>query len=217
MATLRPKGSPTLSVAFPGRRPFRADVIHLGAEIRLGPIETLPIAVALGTDAFSVALAVGHRIAGLRPTFRLTFHFGLFQFLMPMAAWAVTRQVAQPIRVYDHWVAAILLGVIAVKMLWEAANRREPGEAAGDVSRGLSLVALSLATSLDAFAVGMGMAFLSGRMIYPSLIIGVVAATMTFVGLRLGNHAPRLLGKRAELLGAAVLFLLAVKIALTQP
>ena len=93
-------------------------------------LNVLAIALALAMDAFAVAVAVGLAVSPLtgRHVFRLSFHFGLFQFLMPIIGWLAGRTVAGHIGQYDHWVAFSLLAFIGGKMVWEsrAAARRGP-------------------------------------------------------------------------------------------
>ena len=114
-------------------------------------ITGLGIALALAMDAFAVSIASGLKLAGVTPrhVFRLSFHFGLFQFLMPVIGWYIGRQMAAAISEFDHWIAFGLLSLVGGRMLWEAYSERESG-AKTDPTRGVLLVALSLATSIDA-------------------------------------------------------------------
>jgi putative Mn2+ efflux pump MntP len=167
-------------------------------------------------DAFAVALAVGARRQTLtfRPLFRLSFHFGLFQFLMPVIGWYGGSQIEQHIRGFDHWVAFVLLGFIGGKMIWESVSFDHTAPAASDPTRKWSLIALSVATSIDALAVGLSMAFLQVEIWTPSLIIGVVAATMTATGMIFGRRLGVRFGKRMELLGGLILIGIGIKIVL---
>jgi len=175
-------------------------------------LELLLLAFGLGADAFSVALGVGFSGASGRQLFRLSWHFGLFQFLMPLLGWLLGQHLLGFIQPYDHWVAFGLLALIGGKMLWEAFRPEEEGKApAGDPTRGWSLVFLSLATSLDALGAGIGMAFMGGSLLPACLLIGVVAGLMTLVGMKLGGQVSRRFGKRSEAVGGGVLLVLAVK------
>jgi putative Mn2+ efflux pump MntP len=177
-------------------------------------LTTLIIAVGLGMDAFAVALAVGARRSTLtfRPLFRLSFHFGLFQFLMPVLGWFCGSQIEQYIRDFDHWLAFGLLGFIGGKMIWESLSSDHTAKAASDPTRKWSLVALSVATSIDALAVGLSMAFLQIDIWAPSVIIGIVAATMTALGMVFGRQLGVRFGKRMELIGGLVLIGIGIKI-----
>ncbi len=177
--------------------------------------ELVALAVALAMDAFAVALAtgVGLRTVSGRQTFRLAYHFGLFQALMPIIGWAAGRTFARAIEAVDHWAAFGLLAVVGGHMLWEAL-RGEDGHAKSDPTRGLSLVLLSLATSMDALAVGLSLSLLGISIWWPALVIGVVCAAITAAGLHLGRLAAAAsrLGRWAEALGGLVLLAIGIRI-----
>ncbi len=173
----------------------------------------LIIAVGLGMDAFSVAIGVGAtaRIVSLRPVFRLSFHFGLFQLLMPVMGWFAGVSVAHIIADYDHWIAFGLLAFVGGKMILESFNKEVKVHAA-DSTKGLTLFLLSVATSIDALAVGLSFAFLRIPIIYPSVIIGIVAFIMTAAGMFFGAKLGKTAGKRAEMLGGLILIGIGIKI-----
>ena len=172
--------------------------------------DILILAFVLGIDAFSVALAVGTGGSTFRQTFRLSFHFGLFQFLMPIIGWLLGRNVVSLIQNYDHWVAFALLFAIGAKMIYEAFHHK-PEKTKGDRTRKWSLVALSIATSIDALGAGVGMGILNTTLLYPCVIIGITAADMTLVGIKLGGVISAIIVSRMEAVGGAVLILLALK------
>lgn len=174
----------------------------------------LGVAVGLSMDAFAVAIAAGLTIERVTPrhTFRLAFHFGLFQFLMPILGWLAGHQVAAYIGAWDHWLAFGLLGYVGGKMLWEARSERGPEETKADPTRGLTLVTLSLATSIDALAVGLSMAFLGVSVWLPSVVIGIVAATLTAIGIGFGSRLGPRCGRWAEIAGGCVLIFIGLRI-----
>jgi len=175
--------------------------------------ELLLVAVSLGMDAFSVALGVGTRRRGPRPTFRLSFHFGLFQFLMPLVGWGLSRQVAHAVQAYAAWLAAAILVGIAAHMFY-ASFHAQPTQWATDPTRGWTLVGLCVATSIDALGVGVGMGVLRSGQVGYAVVIGVVAAVMTLAGLWLARRVGPLLGRHAERLGAVILVAVACRILL---
>jgi putative Mn2+ efflux pump MntP len=146
-----------------------------------------------------------------RHTFRLAFHFGLFQFVMPVLGWLAGEQLAAKIGAYDHWVAFGLLTYVAAKMLWESRRSRRP-EMSSDPTRGLTLVALSVATSIDALAVGVSLALVRISIWVPAAVIGVVAAALSAVGIALGSRLKSNLGRAAQVAGGCILLLIAVRI-----
>lgn len=176
-------------------------------------LEILLIAVGLAMDAFAVALSAGATGHGqrVRPALRISFHFGLFQFLMPVIGWYLGVRLQQYIAGYDRWVAFGLLNLVGFHMLYES-FQREPDELPGDPTRGLRLVTLCVATSLDALAVGLSLAMIGQRIWYPSVVIGVVTATLSLLGIHLGNRLRGVFGKRMEQIGSVILILIGVKL-----
>lgn len=180
----------------------------------MGNIELVTIAIALAMDAFAVAIATGVSLKCVSPrqTFRLAWHFGLFQALMPILGWYLGGTVSSYIEAYDHWIAFGLLGYIGYKMIREAFE--DEGECQNDPTKGMSLVVLSVATSIDALAVGLSLSMLGISVWWPSLIIGIVATLFTVIGLQFGKTAAKAhsIGKYAELLGGSVLICIGLKI-----
>jgi putative Mn2+ efflux pump MntP len=179
----------------------------------MGPLEIGLLAVALAMDACAVSLGVGAagRAAGMRPVFRLSFHFGLFQFLMPVLGWLAGSTLASLIAAADHWVAFALLSFVGGRMIL-AASSDEPRRVAPDPSRGLTLVLLALATSIDAFAVGLSLALVGVSIWLPSAVIGLVTAALSLVALKAGARLGRVFGRRMEVLGGLVLIGIGVRI-----
>jgi putative Mn2+ efflux pump MntP len=137
---------------------------------------------------------------------------------MPVLGWFAGTQLAAYISSYDHWLAFGLLSFIGGKMLWEARSDEEP-DCRTDPTRGWMLITLSLATSMDALAVGLSMAFLRVSVWFPSVIIGLVAAVLTAVGIRLGsfgNRFGRRWGHWAEIAGGLVLLAIGLDILLSH-
>ncbi|MCC7196512.1 MAG: manganese efflux pump [Gemmatimonadaceae bacterium] len=179
--------------------------------------EILLIALGLAMDAFAVCLGAGTtgHINGPRPVFRLSFHFGLFQLLMPLVGWLLGSGFSRWIAPVDHWIALGLLGFVGVRMV--LSGLRPGGETrSADPSRGATLVLLSVATSIDALAVGLTLAMLRVRIVYPAVVIGVVAALMSLLGLAVGVRLGRRLGPRMEVVGGLVLIAIGVRVLLTH-
>ena len=166
-------------------------------------------------DAFSVAIATGGilGVVGRRQTFRLAFHFGLFQFMMPVIGWFAGVAVESLIADFDHWIALALLAYVGGKMIYESIVDGGD-EARGDPTRGMSLIALSVATSIDALAVGLSLGLIGVDVFGPAIVIGVVAAAMTALGLQIGRFAGRWLGPWMERVGGVVLIAIGVRIVL---
>jgi len=187
-------------------------------------LRIIAIAVGLGLDAMSVCIGLGVRWHGARQKFRLAWHMGLFQFLMPVAGWLAGRQLAELLRSVGSYVAAALVFAIGAKMLCEAIRSR-PGAVEQraeetvehalraerrDPTRGWSLVALSIATSLDALVVGFSLGLRGERIWQASLVIGIVAGLMALVGVIIGKRIGKVFGRAAEIGGGLVLMALGV-------
>lgn len=169
----------------------------------------LLIALALAVDAFAVALATGACLprVTLRQTFRLTWHFGLFQAGMSLTGWAAGLTFRPLIESFDHWLAFALLLGVGGHMIREALRTQPEQCSPNDPTRGWSLLLLSVATSLDALAVGLSLALLKVEIWLPALLIGLVAALLTGVGLHLGRllKSASRLGTATEVAGGLVL------------
>jgi len=179
-------------------------------------ITLIGIAVALAMDAFAVALATGLALPMMngRHLFRLGFHFGLFQALMPILGWLAGISIQAWIADYDHWIAFGLLGFVGSKMIHDAFADHDEDDRGRDPTRGWSLVMLSMATSIDALAVGLTLAMLNVSVWVPSLVIGLVAGVLTVVGMLLGRRISGIWGKRVEVIGGLTLCGIGVKILL---
>jgi manganese efflux pump family protein len=174
--------------------------------------EIFIIAFALALDAFAVAIAAGTFFGKVtrRQNFRLSFHFGLFQFLMPIIGWLCGSELVRFIADYDHWIAFFVLSAIGCRMIYNAVNLNQ--NISKDISRGWSLVGLSVATSLDALAVGFSLGIIQQEIVFPSIIIGLVASSMTIIGLKSGEKLSQKYGIRAQTLAGLVLIGIGIKI-----
>lgn len=174
--------------------------------------EIILIAVSLAMDAFAVSVAAG--TAGRlsrRAIFRLSFHFGLFQFLMPVIGWYMGSRIAPLVSAVDHWLAFGLLIFVGLRMI--RGSLEPPSEKMiKDPSRGMTLVMLSIATSIDALAVGFSLAMIDVGIWYPSIMIGVITSAMSIAGIRLGRVFGRRFGLRMEAAGGIVLVAIGVRI-----
>ena len=179
----------------------------------------IAIAVALAMDAFAVSIAVGISLKQVRPrqAFRLSFHFGLFQALMPLLGWSAGVQLRDFIESYSHLIAFALLAYVGTNMIREAFSEDEDEDThKKDPTKGMSLVMLSVATSIDALAVGFSLSLLKLSIIFPVIVIGFVALGFTLLGLFLGKKAAGVsfISKPAEILGGIVLWGIGIKIIL---
>ena len=176
--------------------------------------ELIGISVGLGMDAFAVAVAASIVLGAVnrRQTVRLAFHFGLFQALMPILGWAATLAFADAVTGWSHWVAFALLALIGGRALVEGLRGGDEPLGPGDPSKGLRMVTLSVAVSIDALAAGVSFAMLGIVVWGPAAMIGVTTAAMTLVGLALGVRLGAALGHRSAIVGGLILMGIGVKI-----
>jgi len=167
-------------------------------------------------DAFAVSVASGVclRTVSIRQTFRLSWHFGFFQAMMPVIGWAGGIMIRSALNTYAHWVAFALLGMVALKMIRDAFEDTPTETSRQDPTRGFSLVMLSVATSIDALAVGFSISMLKTAIWLPAAVIGLVAGGFTAAGLHLGCRigAISCLRRFAEIIGGMVLMGIGIRI-----
>ncbi len=175
----------------------------------------LLIAVGLAMDAFAVSVAEGialQKVTGGH-ALRVALHFGFFQALMPVVGWLAGTSLRAFVGAFDHWIAFGLLVLIGGKMIADTFVGFETGDPRPP-SRGGRLLVLSVATSIDALAVGVSLAMLRVNVWEPALVIGVVTGILCAIGIHLGDRVGSRLGRRAELVGGIVLCLIGVRILL---
>ena len=163
-------------------------------------------------DAFAVSTACGVQIGAVRYGFvlRVALAFGFFQFIMPVIGWYAGSTFSTWVQAVDHWIAFGLLGVIGARMIWQSfRDDKSPGK---DPTRGWNLLVLAIATSIDALAVGLSLAFLNTSIWFPSLVIGIVAAVLSAIGALFGCRLGHRFGVWAERAGGLVLIGIGVRI-----
>lgn len=173
------------------------------------------IGVGLSMDCFAVSLAIGITTKAklLNAAMIIALCFGIFQTGMTLLGWAAGTHLTELIADYDHWVAFLLLTIIGIKMVIE--GWREGGEQAPvDVMQLVPVIVLSVATSIDALAVGVSFAFLQVEILVPALIIGIVAFVCSFAGVLSGTRLASVLGNRVEIIGGVILLTIGLKILL---
>jgi len=181
-------------------------------------LSVLLIALGLSADCFAVAVSASVFMTAVSPLqiLRTSFAFGLFQAVMPILGWLAGRTVVDLIAEYDHWVAFVLLVAIGGRMIWESFHSRGSKHEQIDITKGFILLTLSVATSIDALAVGLSFAFLRVDIALASLTIGITAFVVTAIGFFLGRKAGNLIGRRAEAIGGMILIGIGLRIILAH-
>ena len=175
-------------------------------------ISIILIAIGLSMDSFAVSVTNGLTIANLtiRKILTISFSLALFQGLMPLLGWYAGMGIERYIQEIDHWVAFVLLGIIGIKMIYEGLNKSENANVSE--LNPMTLLTQSLATSIDAFVVGISFALLGWAIIKPILIIGVTTLIFSLIGLQVGQYLGRKAGKSATIIGGLVLIGIGTKI-----
>ena len=166
----------------------------------------------MARDLFSVGAALGLTHRSGRQTFRLAFHFGLFQALLPLLGAMLGTTLLPQVEKWDHWIAFGLLVFLGARMIRHAHEGGRKRVADRDLTRGWSLVGFSVAVSIDALAAGVTLPA-AGAPILPSVItIGLVAGLSTVVAVRLAARIAERLGARIEVAAGFVLIGLGFKV-----
>jgi putative Mn2+ efflux pump MntP len=175
------------------------------------------LGIGLAMDAFAVSLGVGtgQSAPGRRSKIRLAFHFGIFQGLMTFLGWLGGITIVSFISAIDHWIAFTLLLYVGVRMIRSGLHSEEQ-TFSRDPSKGGLMVLLSLATSMDALAVGLSMAVLGSPVIIPALVIGLVTFGISLLGIFSGHRLGMKFGKRMEITGGLILIAIGLRILWTH-
>ena len=175
------------------------------------------VAVGLAMDAFAVSLGAGTsgQVEGLRSKARLAFHFGWFQAMMTILGWFLGSTVERYVSAFDHWIAFALLAYVGINMI-RSGLKPEEEIFPQNPSKGRTMVILSVATSIDAMAVGMSMALIGSSVWMPALIIGVVTLALSAFGLQMGCRLGEKFGKRVEILGGLILLGIGLRVVITH-
>ncbi len=171
------------------------------------------IAVGLSMDSLAVAITSGLTIrqARFQQALRIAMFFGLFQALMPMVGWLAGLSLRGWIAGVDHWAAFGLLTIIGVKMIVESFKPKDSSHVSGTLPLPVLLM-LSVATSIDALAVGLSLSFLKTPIVGPALLIGAVTFSISLLGGLIGSRAGERFGNRIEALGGLILVGIGTKI-----
>ncbi len=181
----------------------------------MDPLTLFGVAAALGMDALAVAAAVSAALAIFtkRHTFRLVWHFGLFQAMMTTLGWLGGATLSSITYGFNNWIAVCVLCLLGANMIRQSFREEERVEGF-DPTRGWSLVGLSVATSIDAFAAGMSLGLVDAPIVWPSALIGVMAAILTYIGILIGRRVGSHLGEWAERIGGLALIALGLRVAI---
>jgi putative Mn2+ efflux pump MntP len=171
------------------------------------------IGIGLSMDCFAVSLAIGTttKTRLIHAAAITAIFFGAFQAGMTAIGWLAGSSIIGFISDYDHWIAFILLALVGGKMIWEGISGEEEG-AHIEVIQLIPVIVLSLATSIDALAVGVSFGVLQTAVLIPAIIIGAVCFVISFAGVMLGERLEDILGHKMEIIGGLILILIGINI-----
>jgi putative Mn2+ efflux pump MntP len=169
-------------------------------------------------DCLAVAIAGSISMPGVshRQILRVALAFGLFQFGMLVAGWYAGQTVVEIVENYDHWIAFGLLLLVGAHMLWEAIHGEEENPKRTDITKGIPLLTLSIATSIDSLGVGLSLAFVESKVWLAALIVGSVCFLITAAGFYTGRRIGGWVGRWADAIGGLVLIGIGARILITH-
>ncbi len=172
----------------------------------------LLVALGLSVDSFAVSVANGLAIKNISwvEKLKIAITLSVFQALMPLIGWYAGIEIADYIKEIDHWVAFILLSIIGLKMIYDTLS--DDDDKGNETLTNSKLIAQSIATSIDAFAVGISFALIDINIVMPVIIIGVITFLASIIGLQVGKFMGARFGKFIEIFGGIVLISIGVKI-----
>jgi putative Mn2+ efflux pump MntP len=172
------------------------------------------LGIGLSMDCFAVSLAVGSTIRSrlIYAAAIIALSFGAFQSGMMVIGWGAGLSFIRIISAFDHWAAFFLLAIVGGKMIWEGIRGDEDVEPRFEVIRIIPLIVLSLATSIDALAVGISFGLLQNAIVVPALIIGTICLGISFAGVLSGEQLEAILGNKTEIVGGLILILIGIRI-----
>jgi manganese efflux pump family protein len=188
----------------------------------MGITTIIIIALGLSMDAFAVSVTNGIAIKNIKmkDILKMGIVFGGFQAVMPLAGWLIGFRLSEFITRYDHWIAFILLGSLGAKMIYDAIKERKKHVEKNDGNRDIEsnaldnkvLILLAVATSIDALAVGISMAFLKVSILKAVFIIGIVTFIMSVTGANTGKRFGHIFQHKAKIIGGIILIIIGIRI-----
>jgi putative Mn2+ efflux pump MntP len=176
----------------------------------LNPISLFFLAMAMSTDAFAAAVAKGATLHNPRwsQALRTGLIFGVIEAITPVIGWLLGRAASSFVQSWDHWIAFTLLLLLGVHMIYNGCKADEEEEEKTTHHSFFLLATTAVATSIDALAVGVGLAFINVNIFLAAAAIGIATTTMVTLGTMLGRVLGTLAGRRAEIAGGVVLMLI---------
>lgn len=176
-------------------------------------LELILFAIGLSFDTFAVSVTAGYVTNNIRflQASKVAVVLGLFQALMPVLGWFLGINVRDFIEEFDHWIAFALLAFIGIKMIYESLKKEE-NQKDINIFKPLILIGMALATSIDAFVVGVSFALMEVNIWTAILIIFITTYLFAMLGMLIGKKAGKWFGKKMEIIGGLILIGLGLKV-----
>jgi putative Mn2+ efflux pump MntP len=173
----------------------------------MNPIALLLLAFAMSTDAFAAAIGKGASLKNPRfpEALRIGLIFGLVETITPLIGWVIGKSASSYVEAWDHWIAFSLLLALGLHMIYEGLKPDEPGVEKPNTQSFFKLCLTAVGTSIDAMAVGVGLAFIDVNIWLAAALIGLATTVMVTLGVMLGRVVGSVLGHRAEIFGGLTL------------
>lgn len=180
----------------------------------MGYVSLFLLALAVSMDAFTVAVCKGLAMkqVTMYKAILVGAYFGIFQAGMPLLGYFIGKQSAQYISMVDHWVSFFLLVAIGANMLKNASSEEDESEDASLCIK--DMLVLSIATSIDALAVGVVFAMIEVNIVTAIMEIGLVTFVASTIGVNIGNYIGLKFKKYAEIVAGMALIVLGIKMLL---
>jgi putative Mn2+ efflux pump MntP len=180
----------------------------------VNPISLIFLALAMSTDAFAAAIGKGASLhkPRFREALRTGLIFGIIEAITPVIGWGIGQVATQYVERWDHWIAFTLLLLLGLHMVYNGLKHEEAEDEKPNQHSFLILAVTAFATSIDALAVGVGLAFVDVNILVAALAIGTATTVMVTAGVMLGRVLGNVVGKRAEIIGGIVLMLVGATI-----
>ncbi|MEE4704480.1 manganese efflux pump MntP [Pseudomonas alliivorans] len=180
----------------------------------MNPISLVFLALAMSTDAFAAALGKGAALHKPRlvEALRTGLIFGVIEAITPVIGWSIGQVATRFVESWDHWIAFVLLLVLGLHMIYNGLKQDDEEQEKTGQHSFLILAVTAFATSIDALAVGVGLAFVDVNILVAAAAIGLATTVMVTIGVMLGRALGTVVGKRAEIVGGLVLMVVGATI-----
>ena len=171
------------------------------------------ISIGLSFDTFAVSVSTGLVIINIKfwQAVKTAMIFTVFQSLMPFIGWIAGKQIDQAIKIYDHWIAFILLGILGLKMIYEGTKKVKDRKEFNPLKIHV-IIGMAVATSIDALIAGVSFAFIDLNIYLSVLIIGFVTFLAAMLGMLFGKKIGERLGRKMEIAGGIILLVIGLNI-----